>query len=235
MATIYLIRHGQASFGTDDYDRLSPLGREQASLTGAYLAKTGVVFDAAYCGTLKRQRDTGSLALAAQSDPLELWEDERLDEVRNDEHLEHLLPIITQQRPEIQALLDQGLNSSKRFQKVIDAVFNYWVSPECDVPQIQSWTDYSTGVQDALADIVRNQGAGKTTAVFTSGGTIATMVAAVLGLPGSRTYQLYEPVFNCSVTQLFYSADRVSLSFFNDCSFLRQLSAERGQKLVTYR
>ena len=235
MASIYLIRHGQASFGSDNYDRLSPLGRRQAELTGQYLASTGVRFDAAYCGPLERQRDTGSLALAAQEDAPTLIEDPRLEEVRNDEHLEYLLPLVMEQRPEIREIVDAGLNSSKRFQKVIEAVFNYWVSPQCDVPQIQSWNEYSTLVRAMLDDIVREQGAGKTTAVFTSGGTIAVFVAAVLGLPGTATYQFYEPVFNCSVTQLFYNADRVSLSYYNDCSFLRQLSVSEGEKLVSYR
>ncbi len=235
MASIYLVRHGQASFGAENYDELSELGHLQAKLTGEYLASTGVTFDAAYCGTLQRQRDTALGALRAQAKDVALTVDERLDEVRNDEHLEHLLPRIIESRPDIQALVDQGLNSSKRFQKVIEAVFNYWVALEEELPGVQSWEAYSSGVHAMLRDIVSQQGAGKTTAVFTSGGTIATFVAAVLGVPGSGTYQFYEPVFNCSVTQLFYSADRVSLSYFNDCSFLRQLSAERGEKLVTYR
>jgi broad specificity phosphatase PhoE len=235
MASIYLIRHGQASFGSDDYDRLSELGRRQAELTGEFLARTGVRFDAAYCGTLRRQRDTGELALTAQAEPVPLTIDTRLDEVRNDEHLEHLLPKVLAMRPELQAIVDAGLDSSKRFQKIIEAVFNYWVSPECDESAIQSWDEYATGVRGALRDIMETQGAGKTTAVFTSGGTIAALVASVLGLPGSATYQFYEPVFNCSVTQLFYNAERVSLSYFNDCSFLRQLSLQHGEKLVTYR
>jgi broad specificity phosphatase PhoE len=235
MASIYLIRHGQASFGTDNYDRLSTLGETQAELIGAYLARAGIHFDAAYSGTLERQRRTGALALAAQPEPAELLVDDRLDEVRNDEHLEYLLPRVLEQQPELQALVDAGLNSSKRFQKIIEAVFNYWVSPAGDVPEIQSWEDYSSGVQTMLRDIIEVQGPGKTTAVFTSGGTIAVFVAAVLGLPGERTYQFYEPVFNCSITQLFYNRDRVSLSYFNDCGALRQLSAERGENLVTYR
>jgi broad specificity phosphatase PhoE len=235
MASIYLIRHGQASFGAENYDELSPLGRLQATLTGEYLARTGVTFDAAYSGTLERQKDTGALALAAQSEAVPLLEDSRLDEVRNDEHLEYLLPKILETRPDIKAVVDQGLDSSKRFQKVIEAVFNYWVSPECDEPAIQSWAEYSEGVHSMLRDIIKTQGGGKTVGVFTSGGTIAALTAAVLKLPGSATYQFYEPVFNCSVTQLFYSADRVSLSYFNDCSFLRELSVSRGEKLVTYR
>lgn len=235
MASIYLIRHGQASFGTDDYDRLSELGQRQSRLTGEYLASTGVHFDAAYCGTLKRQRHTGELALAAQPAAVELSVDPRLDEVRNDEHLEHLLPKVLRTRPDLQELVDAGLDSSKRFQKIIEAVFTHWVSPDCDEPSIQSWSEYSSAARAALDDIVASQGAGRTTAIFTSGGTIAVLVAAVLGLPGSATYQFYEPVFNCSVTQLFYNADRISLSYFNDCSFLRQYSVQHGEQLVTYR
>ena len=235
MASIYLIRHGQASFGSDNYDELSELGRHQATLTGEYLDRVGIHFDSAYCGTLKRQRDTGSLALASQPNAVDLKGDARLDEVRNDEHLEYLLPKVIAERPEIGEIVEQGLNSSKRFQKVIEAVFNYWVSPECDDPNIQSWEEYSSGVHSMLRDIITNEGGGKNVAVFTSGGTIATFVAAVVGVPGSQTYQFYEPVFNCSITQLFYSSSRVSLSYFNDCSFLRQLSVERDEKLVTYR
>jgi len=235
MASIYLIRHGQASFGSENYDRLSDLGQRQATLTGEFLASTGVRFDAAYCGTLERQRHTGELALAAQPGTVPLTVDARLDEVRNDEHLEFLLPRVLEERPELQAVVDAGLGSSKRFQKIIEAVFNYWVSPRGEDPRIQSWASYSTQVQAMLGDIVATQGAGRTTAVFTSGGTIATFVAAVLGLPGTAAYQFYEPVFNCSITQLFYNAERVSLSFFNDCSFLRQFGVQYGEELVTYR
>ncbi|MCF8967887.1 histidine phosphatase family protein, partial [Pseudomonas carnis] len=38
MGSIYLIRHGQASFGADDYDVLSPIGVEQAQVLGRHLA-----------------------------------------------------------------------------------------------------------------------------------------------------------------------------------------------------
>ena len=38
MANLFLVRHGQASFGADDYDRLSPTGHEQSRLLGEYLA-----------------------------------------------------------------------------------------------------------------------------------------------------------------------------------------------------
>jgi len=46
MSEIFFVRHGQASFGSDDYDRLSPLGVRQAKILARYLAQTGKIFDA---------------------------------------------------------------------------------------------------------------------------------------------------------------------------------------------
>ena len=82
---------------------------------------------------------------------------------------------------------------------------------------------------------MQGQGAGKTVGIFTSGGTLATIVAQVLGLGGEQTYQFYEPIFNCSVTQLFYSDSKVSLSYFNDCSFLQVMGRQQGENLISYR
>jgi broad specificity phosphatase PhoE len=217
MATIYLIRHGQASFGAEDYDKLSELGCRQASVAGEYLAECGIVFDAIYSGDLLRQRETAQLATASQPAALELQIDPRFNEIQNDQQLKYLVPEVIKTNPVVQSLMERGLSNSKDYQKVIDAVFNYWVSPECDDARIQSWADYSGGV------------------IFTSGGTIATLVAQVLGLSGEQTYRFYEPIFNCSVSQLFYTGTRVSLSYFNDRSFLQVLGTQRGENLISYR
>ncbi|MCB1855689.1 MAG: histidine phosphatase family protein [Halieaceae bacterium] len=235
MATIYLIRHGQASFGAEDYDKLSELGCKQAGVAGEYLRDHGIELDAAYSGDLLRQRETAALALASQPGAVPHHIDPRFNEVRNDEHLQYLLPRLLDNNLALRALVEGGLGSSKSYQKVIEAAFNYWVSPQCDEPRIQSWDDYSGGVRAALQQVMREQGAGKTVGVFTSGGTIATIVGQVLGLGGEQTYQFYEPIFNCSITQLFYSGDKVSLSYFNDRSYLQAYGRERGEQLVSYR
>lgn len=235
MATIYLIRHGQASFGADNYDELSELGRRQAVITGEYLRDCGITLDAAYSGDLSRQRETASLALASQPVPVAHHIDPRFNEIQNDEQIEHLLPQVTKTNPAIQALVDKGLSDSKDYQKVIDAVFNYWVSEHCNEPAIQSWDSYSSNARAALRQVMDTHGSGKTIGVFASGGTIATLVAQILGVPGAGTYQFYEPIINCSVTQIFYNGSKVSLSYFNDSSFLRVLGQQRSESLITYR
>ncbi|MBA3498909.1 MAG: histidine phosphatase family protein, partial [Deltaproteobacteria bacterium] len=60
MGTLYLIRHGQASYGEVDYDRLSTKGHEQARAVGHWLAKANL--DLLYAGPLVRQQQTMSIA-----------------------------------------------------------------------------------------------------------------------------------------------------------------------------
>ena len=235
MADIYLVRHGQASFGEENYDKLSELGRLQAHVAGEYFRDCGIHFDAVYSGDLSRQRETAQLAIASQPTDVPHHIDPRFNEIQNDQQLQFLMPEVLKRNAKLQALVDKGLGSSKDYQKVIDAVFNYWVSDECNDDRLQSWADFSGGARQALTDVMQAQGSGKTVGIFTSGGTLATMVAQVLGLPAEKTYQLYEPVFNCSVSQLFYSGSRVSLSYYNDCSFLRVLGEQQAENLVSYR
>ena len=58
MGTLYFGRHGQASFGADDYDQLSDLGRRQSVRLGQYLRERygdGLRFNAVLTGTLWRR------------------------------------------------------------------------------------------------------------------------------------------------------------------------------------
>jgi broad specificity phosphatase PhoE len=52
MGNLYLVRHGQASFGAADYDNLSELGQRQSVRLGEYFAGKGLQFDAVITGTL---------------------------------------------------------------------------------------------------------------------------------------------------------------------------------------
>src|SRR5690242_5585428 len=61
MSRIFLVRHAQASFFEADYDRLSPLGEEQARLLGIYWARRNFSFDRVYSGPRRRQSSTGEI------------------------------------------------------------------------------------------------------------------------------------------------------------------------------
>ena len=61
MSVLVLVRHGQASFSADDYDRLSPAGEAQARRLGDYWTRQAEVFDEVYVGPRRRQQQTADL------------------------------------------------------------------------------------------------------------------------------------------------------------------------------
>jgi broad specificity phosphatase PhoE len=146
------------------------------------------------------------------------------------------LPILCEQDSAFAERVKAGRSDSKQYQKVIQAVFNAWVSPDCpELDNTASWPDYLAGVKGAVEEAMERAEAGSDTAIFTSGGTIATAVSWVLGVPHDQIYAFYEPVFNCSITRLIFSRGRISLSNFNDTAHLQLLSHQLGETLVTYR
>ncbi|MGI9292781.1 MAG: histidine phosphatase family protein [Pseudomonadales bacterium] len=240
MASIYLIRHGQASFGTDDYDRLSDLGHQQAQLLGQYLFTTGVKIDGLYAGSLRRQQETANGITAiftGQGMQLpELVTDPRLDEIDNEGQVRVLAPIIAEHEPAVADLLEQARSSSKHYQKLLEKVFRYWQMLPKPLHGQESWPMFQTRTQAAMFAVIKQQGAGKDSLMVTSGGVIATLSAWVLALPDSAVYQFYEPLLNASITRVMYNRDKMSLSYFNDHSFLALLGAQTELgNAVTYR
>lgn len=236
MASLYLIRHGQASFGSDHYDQLSALGQRQADVSGRFFADVGLHFAQAASGDLSRQRETAERVLVSQAEKVPLHIDPRLNEVDNEGQIKALLPLLCERDENFAERVKAGRTDSKQYQKVIQAVFNAWVSPDCPaLPETQAWPDYLAGVQGALEDAMARAAGGSDTAIFTSGGTIATAVSWVLGVRHDQIYGFYEPVFNCSITRLIFSRGRISLSNFNDTAHLQLLSQQLNEALVTYR
>ena len=98
MAELFLVRHAQAAFGTDDYDRLSPLGRMQAEVLGHYLRDCGIQFDAVFSGDLLRQKETARLALESQSREVPHHVDPRFNEIQNAGKRKRVIDIATLMR-----------------------------------------------------------------------------------------------------------------------------------------
>jgi broad specificity phosphatase PhoE len=235
MATLYLVRHGQASFGSDDYDRLSPLGERQASLIGRYFAACGIQPDRVFSGSLRRQRDTAALALAALPQAPAVEVDVRFNEIAVDDQIAQLGPAVLARYPELAAFAERAHSSSKDYQKLLRVVFAHWVALAEPPPGLESYACYADKVQAALRDAMAAGGSGRSVCIFTSGGTIATAVAQVLGLAGEHTYTFYEPMMNASITRLLYRPGQVSLSSYNDTSFLDLLGRQQGESLLSYR
>ena len=73
MSSVHLVRHGQASFGADDYDQLSELGWKQSARLGEYWRERGRTFDRVIMGTLRRHDETWKGIAQGLGVPVDAW------------------------------------------------------------------------------------------------------------------------------------------------------------------
>lgn len=239
MASILLIRHAQASFGTDDYDRLSALGIEQAGVAGKFLGATGGRIARIMTGPLRRQRDTAAAiaakVLQARGEAPRVEVDARLDELRIDDHIAQMAATLPDPGGELAGHLAQAKTSSRSYQKVIQHVFTHWQRLSHDA-EPETWPAFATRAREVMRAIAARSGRGDTIVAVSSGALIATITQYVLGLPDSSTYGLFEALQNCSITHFLHSGARMSLSSFNDTTYLAAAGSSDGTtSLVTYR
>ena len=244
MAEIICVRHGQASFGTDNYDQLSELGYRQARLLGEYLLKSGVRFDHIYAGTLKRQVQTAQSVIDVYRENAEIVPelicDARWNELQTDEQVKALVPHIIAANPELDDSVANARHDKKALQKLIRATFDFWINnPQVTgdgAHQLEPWVSEQDRVIAALGDVRARNQRGQCAGVFTSGGILAILAAHVQNMPASSVYPLFEKVINCSLTRLMHNQSQVALSTFNEYSYLSAM-AETGQEsaLITYR
>jgi broad specificity phosphatase PhoE len=206
MGTLHLVRHGQASFGAADYDRLSELGAQQCHALGAWFAERGITFEAVLRGTLKRHAQSLSALMdgyAADLPPTIEWPG--LNEYDSEAVIRtvHAGPLAKPDSPEIYRahfrLLREGLAQ--------------WMSGAAQPAGMPSWPQFVAGVAGAL-DHVRTQHQGHVLLV-SSGGPIATAVAQVLGAPAETMIELNLRIRNSALTQFSYSPKRHVLDTFN--------------------
>jgi broad specificity phosphatase PhoE len=97
MAVIYLIRHGQASWGNRDYDHLSELGIQQSKVLGATLRQRMEQPDMVISGTMRRHRQTAEHTLRAMGLEPQWVEDSRWNEYDHEQLLRRVQPADNQQ------------------------------------------------------------------------------------------------------------------------------------------
>ncbi|GAA4553505.1 histidine phosphatase family protein [Amycolatopsis samaneae] len=218
MGAIYLVRHGQASFGAEDYDRLSPLGFEQSTVAGAELVRRGVEFTLARSGTLARQRDTAATALKVLGPGVAVTEDARWNEYDHVDIARHHAGGAPQE-------------DSRAYQATLDAALTAWIGAGAAGPCAETWPAFLDRCRGALADLVAALGKGEHAVVFTSGGVIATLCGALMGTPEAGLLRLNRVTVNAGITKLVSGRGGVTLLSFNEHPHFEADAAA----LLTYR
>jgi broad specificity phosphatase PhoE len=236
MSMIYMIRHGQASFGKEDYDQLSALGKQQARLLAQHFLNTGFQLNAVYSGTLARQTATAEEVLSVyraanrQVPKLEMLS--RFNEYDTTAIVKALFPDMVKDDPLLKDEMPKMYISKDSFKRVFEAAMLRWVTGEFDSPEFESWDTLKARVAGALRLIMETHGRGKTIAVFTSGGAIAASLSHVLGISGERAIRLNWQLVNSSVSRFMYNEERITLAGFNSFTHL-ELAGDPS--LITYR
>ena len=205
MGTLYLVRHGQASFGAADYDQLSDLGQRQCHALGEWFGQRGVQFDAVLRGTLRRHAQSldalaaGHGALPPASEWPGLNEYDSAAVIR----AIHPTPLAAPDSPEVYRahfrLLRQGLQA--------------WMDGRTAPAGMPSYGHFVQGI-NAVLDHVRSQHEGKVL-IVSSGGPIATAVGQVLGTSAETIIELNLRIRNSAVTEFNFTPKRHMLQSFN--------------------
>jgi len=211
MSTIYLIRHGQASAGTHNYDRLSDLGRRQARLLGEWWKRTAFTADAAFAGGLVRQQDTADLTLSAAD----------LTPAR------HELPLLNEyDHHSVDRLFGDGARSDMptglTFDRYVEIMDRWRQAQSHELIDLEPWPDFSLRGWQAIQQAHDLHGGHGRLLLFTSGGVIATLLSRVLALEFESTLEMIWRVRNISVTTLDYDGENARLVDFNTIGHLQE-------------
>jgi broad specificity phosphatase PhoE len=225
MGTLYLVRHGQASFLADNYDKLSVLGETQARLLGEYWARRGLVFDRACVGPCVRQKDTLTLVSEAYDkaglkfpEPLVMPE---FDEYQGEAVLKRSLPALLekdQRIRELYAAFESSTGTAERrvtFQKLFELVIGKWVRGEISPQGVETWLEFCSRVNSGLSKFLSAGARGERVAIFSSGGPIAVAMQRALHLSSERALQASWMSRNSSWSEFLYSTELFTLSSFN--------------------
>lgn len=205
MSVLYLVRHGQASFGTDNYDRLSALGKEQSRITGRFLASQGLEPDRIIHGEMLRQRQTAEGILAGLGRDM----DAHVDAGWNEYAAWELTGVLTDLDPRAQ-------HDSKIFQGELERGAARWASGEHDEDYTETYNQFTSRVERALADAVAAMESGQSTTVVSSAGAIAWTAARLIGGGFDQWMAFNRVTINTGITKIITGRGGTSLISFND-------------------
>lgn len=213
MAILYLVRHGQASFGADNYDQLSDLGRKQSQQLGRYYAARSIAFDAVYTGTLKRHAQTLDGVCEGLQTRLSAAACAGLNEYDSAALIAAVHPDALQRptTPELYrhhfGLLRQGLTQ--------------WMLGRTRPAGLALWPDFAQGVLDVLSQI--QQSGAQSVLLISSGGPIACAIGHVLATPPEATIELNMRLRNSAVSELTFTPRHFALHTYNSVAHLDAL------------
>lgn len=254
MTTILLARHGQASFGQENYDQLSELGGIQAQMLGQHYATTQRRIDAIFTGSLVRQQDSARHFWDSYQSSVTVDSESKtpiLPAINIDYPASYILPQFDEfnhkdvfvksdpafsTRASIAAEIAKADVPMTRLAELFDNAMQRWHGGDYDQDYIESWSQFNERAKQALEQIriqmtTLNLNRDSTVLVFTSGGIIAAITAQLLQQGSQTAYQINKSLVNTGVTSITLKEQNSRLLSLNEYSHL----FADGKRFVTWR
>jgi broad specificity phosphatase PhoE len=224
VSRIYLVRHGQAPFGTDDYDRLTATGVTQCEQLARHWRAIGRKIDCLYSGTLRRQRDSAAAFARAFGDPGGAVPESRA--IAGFEEYDH------------RALLDAhdscGGRSDSRdpreFHRRLSRALAAWT--DGSIAGFERYDAFRQRCAAALESLLACTGRGRTAALFASAGSLAAAMQAALGMGDRDAVRLKLTFYNTGVSCLLWDGETLTIESLNTVSHLEHPAFLR---MITHR
>jgi broad specificity phosphatase PhoE len=234
---LLLVRHGQASFGADDYDALSEHGAAQARVLGAAFAQRGIRPDLLLCGSLRRHWETvAGLCDGLGGDQIPVSADPGWDEF-DFQHVVEIHRPAYRDRAYLMAELARTEQPGRAFQEIFEAATGRWCAGGHDAEYAESFPAFRArivAVLDRAADLLRQH---RDIVAVSSGGPIAMAVALLTAGPradpatlAATWTALNRVAVNTGVTKLVAGRRGLWMSTYNEHTHL-----EADPRLLTYR
>lgn len=224
MAELYLVRHGQASFRSDNYDQLSPRGKQQALWLGEYFHHRGHQFDHILTGSLVRHRQTAeAIAVGLQLPVAEF----RIVEGLNEFNFQQLFDAYIHQHPAEALSADAP---AADFYKLLKKGMQQWFGGELTCGIDETWQQFENRMHNVLA-ILQSEFLDQKVLAVSSGGAIAMLLRHILQAPGETAIELNLQIRNTAFSHCFFNRHAVRMTTFNQIPHLDTREREHN---ITY-
>jgi broad specificity phosphatase PhoE len=219
MSRIYVVRHGEASWHSEDYDQLTDKGHAQARAVGAELAARGIRPDVVVSGTLRRHRETAAGLLEGAGWDHAVAEDDRWNELDADD-------IVRAHAPEhatMTAALAHfaGRGAAGDFDALFGEAMARWF--ETGSGYLESYREFTQRVEDVLGALVSGLAPLGQAVVVTSGGVGNSIASQVLGGGAETWMRIFGTFPNTGIMRLSHSGERgLRLLSLGEISHLEQ-------------
>ena len=234
MTDIYFIRHGQASFGSSNYDQLSELGLKQANILADYLIEMEAYFPVIFSGSLNRQIDTARIVLSKLKENdvgSQLVILPEFDEFDVSSFLKANTADMIKDDPSFKEIIEKALIEKESFKNAFIKILHCSLSEKYNRKGTETYKSFKSRIIKGIEKVIKKSGNQKKVAVFTSGGVLSVILQKATGLSDKQAINLVWEFANTSISVFFPEDGELKLKL--DRSVVHLIN-KKDNEILTY-